>query len=96
VLFNDEETLGRLDDLLELGALVAWMDDEASRVAADLLVDAQRDGDPFAARVVGALTDELRDLLARARRMELLDPFVHLAKQRLVTARPFLPKRHTL
>jgi hypothetical protein len=96
VLLDDQEALLRVHDMLEIGVLVARVDEEAARVRAYLLVEAERDSDTLGAGVVGALADEVGGLLVGPGLVQFLNAFVDLAKERLVATRTFFPERHAL
>jgi hypothetical protein len=90
VSLADDVVVGRaLDDILDVGNLVAGANEEERAVLSDSLVLGQRHLDAVGAGVVSALAQD-REPLARdlERLRNLLDPLVHLTKERLVDADP--------
>ena len=73
-------------------ALVPGNDEEPARVAADSLVERDRDRERGRAGGIGTLAQKLDDLVAELL-AELLEPLVHLPKDVLVQ-RPSLGRRH--
>lgn len=96
MFLHNQKALLDADDVLEIGMLVARVDDEAARVGPHLFVDAQRHGDPLGAGIVGAFADEIGEILVRPRPVQLFDALVDLAKERLVTTGTFFPEGHAV
>src|SRR4051812_30591670 len=81
---HDQEALVRVDDRLDLRDFMTGKDEEAVRAGADVLVLLDRQRHTRVASLVHALADERAEA---SRRGEVLDPFVDLAKQALISRR---------
>src|SRR5262249_49914260 len=85
-LLDDEVVLALLDDPLDVGALVSRHEREAVDVPAQLLVVAAAHAEALDAGGVAAFAADLEGLRAAQLVVELVDPLVHLAEERLVDA----------
>ena len=98
-LLDDEVALPARDDAGDLGVLVTGNDDEAPRIAADLLVGRAGQLDPLQAVQVPALAHETdAEGVALVAEIEVLrhvlDPLVELPEQRLVPSDALLARGH--
>src|SRR5919204_1104028 len=92
VLSHDVIPTTALEDVLHIRLLVAGEHGEVRRVAPELLVLVAAHADPFDARWVATLADEVQRLTLEPEMVgEVVDPLVDLTKDSFVEADTFVP-----